>query len=407
MKFTDLSVDRLKIKPTRYEVWDGEGFGIRIAPSGKKTWVALYRFNGISKRLSYGDFPEVTVADARIEHSEAMKKLKKGIDPGEDKKLIKKINLEALTVNELVDEYLERWAKVRKTSWKEDQRILKGEVAKKWGAIKAKQLKRRDVIKFLDEIVVRAPVMANRTLAVLRRMFNFAIERDILEISPCFQIKMPSPEKPRERTLSDKEINIIWHDLDKTGLALPSILALKLELITAQRKGEVVLMEWEELSPSWDTWKISGAKTKNKKPHLVPLSKSAREILSIAREKINHEKWVFYSPNKDAHISDKSLNKAICELFYKKEQMAKASKNQNNKSYLIFNGVEKFTPHDLRRTASTSMTALGIPRFIVGKILNHTDKDNRTTGVYDLYEYFKEKKEALDLWSNRLMEIIK
>ena len=278
MKLTDRTVLNLKPKSERYEIWDGEGFGIRIFPSGIKSWVAVYRYNEIRKRITYGNYPKMSLAQAHLAHAKSMEILQNGIDPSEEKKLIKTANKEALTVNELIDEYIEKWAKPRKRSWEEDNRILKGKVSKQWGNAKAKQIKRRDVVLFLDDIREKAPIMANRTLAVIRRMFNFAIERDILEASPCTQVKMPSQERRKDRVLSEEEIRLFWKALDKSTMDLATVLALKMELITGQRKGEVISMRWDELDPKKEIWEIPAEKSKNKKSHRVHLSKMAQDI---------------------------------------------------------------------------------------------------------------------------------
>ena len=398
---TDYKLKNLKPKDSRYEVWESKSFGIRVFPTGKKSWVYMYRYRGTQKRLKLGEYPTMNLTDARGAHAKAQGELEKGFDPGEEKKLIKTSNLEALTIDELINEYIEKWAKARKRTWEEDQRILAGEVSRTWGKAKAKQIKRRDVVIFLDGIRERAPIMANRTLAVIRRMFNFAIERDILEHSPCTQDKMPSPETQKDRALSEEEIKIFWNKLDASDYAFATILALKMELITGQRKGEVITMRWNEIDLEKSTWDIPAEKSKNKKPHRVHLSKLAKDILETTKTKLAHENWVFPSPSgkKDIHISETAINKAVYRGFDTADPKDKTKVREP-----FFKGIEKFTPHDLRRTAASHMTALGIPRLVVSKVLNHVE--NSVTAIYDRHTYEKEKREALDAWSDKLENII-
>lgn len=394
---TDYKVDNLKPKATRYEISEHNGFSIRVYPTGSKSWIYMYRYNQKQKRLKLGEYPDLSLAEARRAFSDAVLQLKSGIDPSEDKRLEKVSNLEALTMNQLINEYIEKWAKPRKRSWKDDQRVLTGRVAKKWGNAKAKQIKRRDVVLFLDEISKDAPIMANRTLAVLRRMFNFAIERDILEASPCSQVKMPAEENRRERTLSEEEIQKVWFALDKTNMDFSTKLALKMGLITGQRKGEIISLRWDEIDFKRRLWKIPAEKSKNKKPHLVYLSDLALEILKQAKANpvIVDSAWVFPSlSTSDVHITDAAINKAIYRYFFDKKD------NKDSP----FKGVEKFTPHDLRRTVASHMTAIGIPRLVVSKILNHVESS--VTAIYDRHTYEKEKQEAWQLWSNKLEALI-
>ncbi len=124
-----------------------------------------------------------------------------------------------------------------------------------------------------------APIQANRTLACVRRMFNWAIERDVLDASPCIRIKAPAPENTRDRALSDEEIETFWHGLAKAGMSETIRLALKLQLVTAQRKGEVVNAKWDEFDRDNALWVIPDSRAKNSEQHLVPLSPPALDLL--------------------------------------------------------------------------------------------------------------------------------
>jgi hypothetical protein len=121
--------------------------------------------------MTSGVYPKTTLADAHQDHANALKLLEKGIDPGEKKVEANREAREALTVNQLADEYIEKWAKPRKRSWKEDKRILDKDVLPTWKHRRAKDITRRDVIVLLDSIVDRgAPIAANKMLAVVRKM---------------------------------------------------------------------------------------------------------------------------------------------------------------------------------------------------------------------------------------------
>lgn len=377
--------------------------GVRVTPKGTKSWVMVYRFQGKARRLTIGKYPQMTVALAHKEFGKALDKLDKGIDPGavrvgeniEDRK--------APTVEALIKEYLDKWAKPRKRSWEKDESLLDNDVKPVWGKRKAKDITRRDVITLLDKIVERgAPIQANRTLAVIRKMFNFAISRDIVDTSPCVAIKAPAPENRRDRVLSKAEIKTVWNVLDKAleeadiepdneesklSMALGTSLALKFQLITAQRKGEVAAAEWSEIDLVSGWWTIPAEKSKNKLPHRVPLSPLAIEILTLAKEEAGDSIWVFPSPRDGGkkRIADTAIDRAV----------------RNNRKLF---GIADFTPHDLRRTAASHMTGVGISRLVVAKILNHVESG--ITAVYDRHSYDPEKKRALDAWGRVLDEII-
>src|SRR5262249_46478055 len=138
-------------------------------------------------------------------------------------------------------------------------------------------------IALLDNIVDRgSPIVANRTLAMIRRMFGWALSRDIVPTSPCVAVKAPAKENRRDRVLSTGEIAAFWRALDNPELAMsPAIrLALKLQLVTAQRKGEVIGAEWSDFDLHEGVWTIQATKAKNGMLHRVPLSPLALAVLA-------------------------------------------------------------------------------------------------------------------------------
>lgn len=400
MKFTDAGVRALKAEAERYIAWaDGApGFGLRVSPKGRKSWIYMYRFDGRSRMMTLGVFPAVGLADARIAYGNAVKALEGGTDPGADVVAENKADREAMTVADLIDLYVAKWAKPRKRSWAEDERMLLHDVKPTLGNRKAKSIARKDMLDLLDKIVDRgAPIQANRVLAVTRRMFNFAIERDIVESSPCYRVRAPSKEQAKERVLSTTEIQVFWPGVDDADMLPVMRLALRFLLVTAQRKSEVTTMKWHDLDLKEKVWTIPGELTKNGEPHRVPLSRLALRIIGEARvlyerrpEKENEEApppYVFLSPRTRAALTPEALGKAIL---------------RNEKAFAL----PHFTPHDLRRTAATHITGMGTSRLVVKKILNHVDRDGATP-VYDRYAYDAEKRKALDAWCRRLEDIIR
>ena len=400
-KLTDFQIKNLKAKDTRYTEWGERGLGVRVTPNGVKTFIFKYRFDGTVRWMTLGTYPKMALADAHEAHADAWKVLRQGLDPGAKAIEKREADRQAHTVADLAHEYLEKWAKPRKRSWRTDQRILEKDVLPGWGRHKAKDITKRDVIELLDAIVDRgAPIMANRTLAVTRRMFNFAIERDIVNASPCMAVKAPASENQRDRVLTIEEIRAFWHGLngEKMNGVSPSIkLALKLELVTAQRKNECCAAAWEEIDLGEGWWTIPGEKTelrlhhdieeglaKNKLPHRVPLTALAIEILQAAKVLSGDSPWVFPSPRTNRPVTPPAVNHAM---------------------RLRLNSLGfTFVPHDLRRTAASHMTGMGIPRLVVSKILNHLERG--VTAVYDRHSYDREKRQALEAWGRKLSEII-
>lgn len=379
---TDIKIRNLKPKATRYEVWEGRGLGVRVTPAGRKSWVFMYRFEGRARRLTLGHYPTMKLAQARIAHGEALELLDKGIDPGAVTVAANQEAREAPTVETLAQEYIERWAKPRKRTWQEDQRILEREILPSWKRRKAREIRRRDAILLLDNIADRgASTMARRVLEVGRKMFNFGIERDVVEVNPFHMIKAPGEKKQRDRALTRKEIKSFWKALDHCDMDEATRICFRLLLVTAQRRAEVTEMRWDEIDG--DRWTIPAARSKSKRPHAVPLSPLALELLRQARELAMGSAYVFPSPRRDA--GDKPMTAATTSRAMVRIRPA-----------LEEHGLAHFNVHDLRRTAATHMAELGVSRLVIGKVLNHAESG--VTSIYDRHAYDEEKEEALYTW---------
>jgi integrase len=389
MKFTDSKIRSLKAPKSRQIIWeDGEtAMGLRISPAGRKSFIYMYRFSGKARMMTIGPYPRIGLATARVRVAQAKEKLAKDIDPGKEWLIAKHADRSAYIIKDLVAEYLEKWAIPRKKSWKEDQRILNKDVIPAWGRRKAKDIEKRDVVLLLDEVMERgAPIQANNTFAVIRKMFNFAMSRSILDTSPCFGVSAPAKPKQRDRVLSETEINKFWGNLENSHMEDQLKSVLRLILVTAQRKGEIVNAEWNEINFKEGWWTIPSEKSKNGLPHRVPLSHLAKALLTKIQTKSNGSDFIFASSRKNRQITEQAVDHAV----------------RRNRVKL---GIEDFTPHDLRRTAASQMTASGIPRLVVSKILNHAEKG--VTAVYDRHSYDEEKRIGLNQWGKALTRLIK
>ena len=373
------------IKPPlsdRTEYWDANtpGFGIRVAASGRKTWVLMYRVRGDTRlrRASLGTYPTLTLADARDAAKADLRAAAKGRDPAEERKAERTAD----TFGELADQYMEKYAKKRKRSWFKDQQALDRDLLPRFRHRKAASIKRREVIDLLEDIVQRgAPVGANRTLEIIRRIYNWGIEREIVDTNPCQRIKKLGVERPRERVLADQEIRDFWKALEHETPRM--VTHFKLRLITLQRGGEISRMRWRDLDLESGWWTIPAEFTKNGLAHRVALSSLALDVIGTMSDEKAAEGWVMPSPTGDGPL----------RVFWR----AIASIKKNS--------ALDFVPHDLRRTGASRMTGdLGISRFVVGRVLNHVETG--ITATYDRYAYDREKRLALDAWGQRLTAIL-
>lgn len=386
-RLTDARIRSLRPEKNRREVWDTEpGFGLRIAPTGRKSFIYLYRFEGKPRRLTLGVYPRISLADARELVAKAVKKLEQGIDPGAEKINARRALRDAESFEELAFQWVERYAKPNRKSWRAAQRELQSDAIPMWGKKKAYDIKQKDVIALVEQIIDRgSPIQANRTLGLLKQVFKFGVQRGIIDASPAVAIDKPAKETPRDRVLSESEIRAFWAGLDKSIMTEDVRIALRLCLVTAQRRGEVAGMRRSEIDGDW--WVIPKERSKNGKAHRVPLSPLANKLI----EQASGDDYLFPSPRKNRPngepipIEARALTNAI-------------TKNR----HLI--EAKRFCTHDLRRTAATRMAELGVTRFDIGKVLNHTDHE--VTAVYDHYAYDAEKRKALLKWGRKLQEIL-
>jgi len=389
MRFTDRSIKALKPDSKIQDIKeDGRpGFYIRVFPSGGKSWVYLYRKDGVQRRMTFGTIDTMNLAAAHAAYEGARLAVKNGGDPAGDIQQSKKQEKEADTVDELVSEYMRRWSKPRKRSWQEDQRILDKDIIPAWGKRKAKDITRRDVIRLLDGLVDRgAPIMANKTHAILHKMFRFAVGRDVVPFNPVADMPKPAKVRRRDRVLTDAEIKTHW--LALSAMNVTTTQALLFQLLTAQRSGEVAAMRWDEIDGGM--WTIPAEKAKNGLAHRVPLSPQAQAILDIRP--------------KDSDAVFGIINTAAGKTLARYLKRIKKPTEDDPEAKLSNADPDWFTPHDLRRTAATKMTESGINRLVVSKVLNHAESG--VTAVYDRHSYDKEKRQALETWGRKLDAII-
>lgn len=271
VKFTDLLVKNLKPKDKEYVMRESGGFGVRVMPSGRKVFFFMYRVDGQRRFLNLGtykdaNFPNgVTLATAHAEFEAELSKVKllkagraEGVDPVQEKlnkKAVREEIRQASTVDDLINDYIEKHAKKFKRSHEEDERLLMKDASPAWGKRKAVDIKKRDVVLVLERIVERgSPGTANCFFRCIRKMFNWAVEKDILEHSPCEGVKMPAPINTGTRMLSETEIRTLWHNLDSAYVSDEIKRAIKLIFVTAQRPGEVIGMSTDEIDKDGRWW---------------------------------------------------------------------------------------------------------------------------------------------------------
>ncbi len=400
-KLTVKGINSLQPREKVYEIRDGNGFGLRVYPSGNKRLFFSYIINGRRKQISIGNYPSLSLKDARSISEKLRNQVAKGLDPLAIKREEKKRKV--YTFENLGKEFLEKHCKQKRKSWKEDERILNTYIlTSNLIKLNAKDIKRRDIKKLTDDIANnRGKVMANRVFSFIRTMFNYGMAAEIIEFSPCIGLSKPGGEEiKKSRYLKDEEITDFWKGLDESLINPAVIKALKIILLTGQRPSEVCGMHSDEINGHW--WTIPGQRTKNGRDHSVYLTDLALEIIGDRKG----AKFISATTNKTItrHQLSQAIHRKFAPLPKDVDKIKHIPTNPESRTRPRRWNFEKFTPHDLRRTCATHLVDLGFPQLLVGHILNHTDQS--VTAIYNQYSYDKEKQQAMEIWTEKIIKIV-
>jgi integrase len=361
--------------------WDDDitGLGIRLRAGGTRNWIYRYRIGSKQRSLILGSAKSVPLSVARKNASTLEARIRLGEDPALDRQNAK---LEAdNTFGVLAAQYLEtQKSKWRPGTYKEIERHL-NKYASSLRRIPIAAVSQRSVANLLNSVAKESgDVTANRVRASLSALFGWTIKEGIrLPEGNVASYTNKREEKSRERVLSNAELKAIWTACsdDEFGAVV------KLLLLTGQRRSEIGALQWNEVHD--DQIVLPANRTKNKRAHVVPLSDAARTALHRFRD--GHGEFVFGRFGFQAWDWDKRALDA---------RVAEAGKP-----------LEHWTLHDLRRTAATRMAELGVQPHIIEAVLNHVSgHKGGVAGIYNRATYDKEKRAALNLWSEHVMATV-
>lgn len=287
-----------------------------------------------------------------------------------------------MKVETVCREFIRLYAQTRNKSWREAERILEQEFVNAHGQRDIREIKRYDILELMDAAIERgAGYQANRILSHVRKLFNWCIERGILEASPIAGVKPPTKEVSRERVLNDDELVRILRACRNEVYPFRQIVPML--LATAQRRGELTEMRWSEIDIEEKVWVIPAERAKNGKKHYVPLSTFALEILNEVPRFLDCD-YVF-TTTRQTPVS--GYSKWLRRLSAESE-------------------TSDWRYHDLRRTAATNLAKLGVAQAVTEKILNHVSGIiSGVAAVYNRHNYADEKREALEMRGQRLAEL--
>jgi integrase len=404
MKLNNASIRALQPAAQDYKKSDGQGLYVWVYKTGSKAFAYRYTYGRNRKWMILGSYPAMGLQDARMARFEQKKLRQAGKDPGALKEEARLDLVKAISVKQLGEEFFDKFLKVHYQKPDEAYARLKADPIAVLGKTLVRDVTPKQIIGVFDAMVARgAKVGANRTLALTRKMFDFAVKREHISVSPV----TITPKDAGGREVSC-ETNLLFTQINELlgvlnalplatngsqrGLTLETVMALKLILGTGKRPMEVATMEWAHVNLDHSTWFNPKHLTKEKYgDHLVFLNKWTVDLLKILRATHPESSYVLPSVQKKkgkkvtTHITVRSLSRAVLKL--------------RNKGTIKLN----FSPHDLRRTFSSRAADLKVAAEVVEKCLDH--KMTGTMAVYNRASYFEERKAAMDLWGVKLEEL--
>ncbi|CAN7296460.1 tyrosine-type recombinase/integrase [Neorhizobium sp. LjRoot104] len=418
---TAKAIEAMKPTATRQEIPDGglPGLYLIIQPKrerhGKElpaamSWAIRYRFDGRPKKHTIGSYPAYSLAQAREEGGKALRAVSEVRDPAAEKAARKERKLDL--VEDAIDEFIKRHVEKenRPNTVRERKRLFEKEVKPKWRGRNMQTITRLEIIQFIDKTADRAPVLANRLLALLRKFFGWAVERDILEVSPMNKkIRPPGQETTRDRILTDDEIRLLLLAADKQGYPFGPM--VRMLLLTGQRRSEVADAEWIEfeLGGNNQLWVIPPERSKNRKEHFVPLPALLLSIIeALPRIKPSNDEKAkpvyLFTTSGTTPVSGFSKAKTLLDAAMLEIARKEAIERGDDPKAVT---IEPWTFHDLRRTAASGMARLSVPVHVVEAVLNHRSGSIKgVAAVYNRYDYADEKRAALTAWAARIAELM-
>jgi integrase len=397
---TEIAVRNLKAKPVRYEKPDGKGLFVAVHPTGKKSYVVRFRVDGKPKKLT---LPQgKTLAEARAEAAAAVLKVHRGEDPTATKRKAKEAQqiARANTLRSICESYLEREGKkrdgdrLRSLDWR--RTLLERLVFPVLGDVPIGEIKRRAIIDLLDRIddgklvnkktgepIKGGPVMAQSTLAVVRKIMRWYAVRDEDYVVPIVpgMARIKPDDRARSRVLTDDELRAVWKTaVERTD---PFAAMVRFLLLTAARRSEAAALTWDEIIIDDEVgpcWLLPALRNKVKVDLLRPLSEAAQELLD-AQPRIEGCPYVFTYGR--AALATFSQCKAIFDDAC---------------------GVCNWTLHDLRRSARTLMSRAGVNSDHAEQCLGHLLSGVRKT--YDRNDYAREKRIAFEKLAAQIERIV-
>jgi len=401
VKLTQRTISGLALPEGRAEAIffddDIPGFGLRLRDGGSRNWVFQYKLGVKQRRLTLGSVNAVNPAKARDKAGDLYAMVRLGRDPAGDR--AEGRTRAGETFEPIMRRFLARQkARMKPRSYLEVERHLLAH-CKPLHGLPLATVERRTVAARLSAIAESSgPVAANRARASLSAFFAWAVREGVAEVNPVIGTNKQNEITERDRALTDPELREVWLALNDDHYGD----MVRLLMLTGQRRAEIGSLEWSEIDLDRDLLRLPAERTKNNRPHEVPLCGAARVILQ--RQPKREGRGLVFGEGQGG-FSGWGHAKAAVDRRILENRREAATKPGADASK-----VKPMVPwrlHDLRRTAATRMGDLGVQPHVIEAVLNHVSGHKAgVAGVYNRSTYSAEKVAALALWAEHVMAIV-
>ena len=383
-------------EPVARALGDVPGLTFTLSANRTAAWVLRYRFGGKPREYSIGRYPEYSIVKAKAAALEARAKIQRGEDVARDKRLAKIERAAAKGFRQLAEDYKEKaFPKLAENTVKQRRHHIDDILLSKLGMLAAREVTTADIVALVEKVGKSSVHVAELVFTAASEIFKHGIARHVVTSNPCAGISVSAicgkPEPTRQRLkLTEEELRVILPALPTIGKE--NALAVKIQLATCVRLGELAMAEWSHIDFDRAEWFLPDANNKTRKAFTIPLSPVVvgwfKELQPLAcgskyvlparqaRRRQNHEG--------DVHFEQRALNAMLHKLCDK-----------------LGDEVRRFTPHDLRSTARSHLAALGVNLIVAERCLNHSL--GGLISVYDQHDYLNERRAALNLWTQFLL----
>ncbi|RRO04465.1 integrase domain-containing protein [Pectobacterium aquaticum] len=383
---TDTEIKTAKPKEVDYTLHDGEGLQVLIKTNGKKVWQYRYfrPFTQKRAKLTFGPYPEITLADARQRRREARTLLTKDIDPYEHQHSLRKQALEAKSNTFKI--VAEQWLQLKKSSITADYasdiwRSLEKDIFPAIGEMSITDIKARTLVQAIQPVQARGALETVRRLCQrINEVMIYAMNVGLIDAAPSVNISkaFEKPQKKHMPSIRPDQLPQLMQTMRLANIELPTRCLFMWQLLTLTRPAEASDTRWQEIDLDAREWRIPAERMKMKRVHIVPLSEQALAILELMRPLSSHREYVFPSRIKPLQ----PMNRQTVNAALKRAGLG---------------GI--LVSHGMRSIASTALNEQGFPPDVIEAALAHVDK-NEVRRAYNRSDYLEQRRPMMQWWAD-------